>query len=185
MVFKIALLCFYIFHVGSGYAVPEAESGNDLAAPELPLYYFDSSAYYFQKFFRATQQQGELFCKNLNMELVDVQSKRENDYLFDTIASLVDYVNTDFWTSGVQSGDIWYWTSTGQPFSYTNWGSSKGSGNCLNISYDSSVNSMSWDKSDCTETKYVICEGEGHPVTTTTTTTTTTTLEPPTSPDAF
>ncbi|XP_023014824.1 C-type lectin mosGCTL-7 [Leptinotarsa decemlineata] len=164
MLAKIILLGCCTF-LANGALVKIEEFGGE---PELPLYYFGESAYYFQTFSKATQEQGLLFCKNLDMGLVSIESKQENDFLFNTIGSLVDYTTSDFWTSGLRSGDIWYWETTGKPFSFTRWSKNEPSdnGTCLEVTQDSSDISMSWNRADCTKNNYIICEGDGNQTTT-------------------
>ncbi|KAG5875017.1 hypothetical protein JTB14_033032 [Gonioctena quinquepunctata] len=138
-----------------------ADIGQSLGVPSLPLYYYGGNAYYFQTFSTATRGEANLFCTNLNMSLVRIESKLENDFLFKTIESLVDYETADFWTGGLKNGNIWYWESTGKAFSFTHWSSAihSSSGTCLEVIHSSDNNTMFWSPNDCSLKNYVICEG--------------------------
>ncbi|XP_074032175.1 C-type lectin mosGCTL-1-like [Leptinotarsa decemlineata] len=163
MLAKISFLVCCAF-LANGAWVTKGGSANYQDPPSLPLYYFGRSSYYFQSFSTATQEQGVLFCKNLNMGLVSIESKQENDFLFETVGSLVDYEISTFWTSGLKNGATWYWVTTGKAFTYTNWAGdtpSNDTGNSLAVIQDSTKMTMEWSETNSSEAYFVICEGEG------------------------
>ncbi|KAG5890344.1 hypothetical protein JTB14_002971 [Gonioctena quinquepunctata] len=135
--------------------------------PKFPLYHHDNNVYYIGTILMGTQTEGILFCRSMEMELVNVGSENENAFLNDTIASIVvtnqEYIK--FHTSATRtSGSVWYWMDNVKPFSFTAWapgaptpsynGKSKG---CLALSYFG--NSLLWVTTECDEMLYIICKG--------------------------
>ncbi|XP_072389591.1 LOW QUALITY PROTEIN: uncharacterized protein, partial [Diabrotica undecimpunctata] len=65
-----------------------------------------------------------LHCKSFNMDLVSIESKEENDFLFQSMKSVLGKSErwTRLWTSGTSLPyNKWVWMATGNPVVYTNW----------------------------------------------------------------
>ncbi|XP_072401383.1 perlucin-like [Diabrotica undecimpunctata] len=79
--------------------------------------------YYFGHKHKLTWMQAMQHCKLLNMDLVAIESKAENDFLNDFLNKyLNNRLDYWFWTSGtILSHTKWAWLSTGRPVVYTNW----------------------------------------------------------------
>ena len=63
------------------------------------------------------------FCRNEQMSLVSVESKEEQIHLSQLLRGKFTEYDYGFWTSGSLDGTTgnWTWTSTEQPFTFTNW----------------------------------------------------------------
>ncbi|XP_072387207.1 lectin subunit alpha-like [Diabrotica undecimpunctata] len=83
---------------------------------------FDSSLYHINETFRGNWLQAMLYCKSHNMDLVSIESKKENDFLYKILKRYFNTQQTWYWTSGTTLPyDKWVWMATGSPITYSNW----------------------------------------------------------------
>ncbi|XP_050518120.1 perlucin-like [Diabrotica virgifera virgifera] len=79
--------------------------------------------YYFGYTFKGNWFQAMQYCKSLDMDLIWIESKEENNFLYHQMKNLFSNKGEYwFWTSGTTlPHDKWVWMSTGRPIVFTNW----------------------------------------------------------------
>ncbi|CAG9834905.1 unnamed protein product [Diabrotica balteata] len=124
---------------------------------------FNSSLYLVNETFRGTWLQAMLYCKLLDMDLVSIESKEENDFLYKTLYRYINTQQTWYWTSGTTLPyDKWVWMATGSPVIYTHWftnrpDNSGGNKNALEVQLYPGKG-LYWTNSNQNDTKRAICE---------------------------
>ncbi|XP_050518116.1 macrophage mannose receptor 1-like [Diabrotica virgifera virgifera] len=110
-------------------------------APALILDREQNILYYIGYIFTGTWYQAMLHCNSLNMDLVSIETKQENDFLFNQMKALLgDLSEYQFWSSGTTLPyDKWVWMTSGRPIFYTNWEAGEPNNgpneHCLEIKY--------------------------------------------------
>ncbi|KAG5865354.1 hypothetical protein JTB14_037364 [Gonioctena quinquepunctata] len=145
-----------------------AEAANQTVTPTngwddiLPLHKFGNKSYYLGNTFKATYLQAAQFCNDVHMDLVSVESKEENTFLYDLIQK--DGGDDQFWTSGTRliDGKNFIWLGTAKPIEYTNWQQGEPSNineKCLEFLLVRNKD-LYWNDRDCTAQLYFVCEKE-------------------------
>lgn len=126
----------------------------------IGLLHFGQKKYYFAKYISGSFMQAIEFCKIINMQLVSITDKEENDrlskYIRDTNSG------NSWWSSGSRllDGKNWVWFTKGTPIEYTNWGLNQPDTNdemCLKLVH-SNDNGIKWADEYCTAANRIICE---------------------------
>ncbi|XP_074025540.1 C-type lectin mosGCTL-1-like [Leptinotarsa decemlineata] len=130
--------------------------------PSLQLQIFGDHLYYFGAIYEGNYFRAMQFCNYHGMQLVSIESKEENDFLWKYLQTFLGRRGYWFWASGtVLADDHWVWMSTGRPILFTNWIKNQPDnfGNnekCLEARY--SYESLMWNDAVCTAARYAICE---------------------------
>ncbi|XP_072394099.1 macrophage mannose receptor 1-like [Diabrotica undecimpunctata] len=126
----------------------------------IGLLHFGQKKYYFAKYITGSFMQALEFCKIINMQLVSIKDKEENDrlskYIRDTNSG------KHWWSSGSRllDGKNWVWFTKGTPVDFTNWDFNQPNSNdqmCLKLVH-SNENGIKWADEYCTATNRIICE---------------------------
>lgn len=126
----------------------------------VAVLHYNNKIYYFSRYFKTNYMQAIQFCKILNMELVAIESKEENDriskYIRDTNAG------DDWWSSGSRllDGKNWVWFTRGIPVEFTNWRQGEPNGEeelCLHLAHNQDKG-LEWTDDYCHNQFKVICE---------------------------
>ncbi|KAG5867130.1 hypothetical protein JTB14_006257 [Gonioctena quinquepunctata] len=131
--------------------------------PSLTLETFGGRLYYVEAIFKGNYYQAIQFCNFHGMELVSIESRYENEFLWKHLKAFLGPGDYPFWTSGTtMPDDRWVWLSTGKPIIFTNWSPNQpdnagGNEKCLEATYHPNKPFM-WNDHGCTVKKYVICE---------------------------
>ncbi|XP_056636538.1 perlucin-like isoform X1 [Diorhabda sublineata] len=152
---------------GDSRGYGQAIANTDLMAGKLPsmtLARFKDSVYYFAGIFKGNHYQATQLCKYHNMDLVSIETKEENDFLYEYMTSF--YGNTDyiFWTSGsIDNLSDWIWMGTGKPIIFANWFPKQpdNAGNnekYLEVNYSLNNKGLMWNDRISTFQNYAICE---------------------------
>ncbi|XP_023022209.1 C-type lectin mosGCTL-1 [Leptinotarsa decemlineata] len=163
---------FFLLHYASsnpvkGYVALTDSLSNDVVIntlPSLQLQKFGERLYYFGAIFEGNYYQAMQFCNYHDMQLVSIESKEENDFLWKHMQSFLGWGEYWFWTSGTTMPDEhWVWMSTGKPILFANWFENQpdNAGNnekCLEVRYSHTNKALMWNDHVCTATKHVICE---------------------------
>ncbi|KAG5867131.1 hypothetical protein JTB14_006258 [Gonioctena quinquepunctata] len=132
--------------------------------PSLKLEKFGDRLYYFGAIFEGNYYQAMQFCNFHDMDLVSIETKDENDFLWKHLQSFLGWGEYWFWTSGTtMPDDHWVWLSTGKPILFANWfpnqpDNAGGNEKCLEARYKHTNEALMWNDHGCTEKKHVICE---------------------------
>ncbi|XP_018573083.1 macrophage mannose receptor 1-like [Anoplophora glabripennis] len=99
------------------------ENASSNESSLIPLVNLGGKSYYFGIYFTATYLEADQFCRDINMDLVRVQTSEENDKLYKYVQEQTK--QDHFWTAGSKLLDKknWIWMTTGEIIDYTNWGS--------------------------------------------------------------
>ncbi|KAI9556556.1 hypothetical protein GHT06_016346 [Daphnia sinensis] len=109
----------------------------------------------------------DAFCKSRNMTLVSLETKQEDELIYNHVKTIPEMSNARYWTSGKYSVDenrFWEWASTEpfQPFTYTNWGPEEpdehGFGHCVYLDFKDDFIIGHWKGLLCTNPRRFICE---------------------------
>ncbi|XP_057373348.1 asialoglycoprotein receptor 1-like [Daphnia carinata] len=109
----------------------------------------------------------DAFCKSGNMTLASLETKEEDELIYNHVKTIPGMSNTRYWSSGKYSMDedrFWEWESTEpyQPFTYTNWSPGEPSENefgyCVYLDFNSDFSSGYWKNLLCTNPRRFICE---------------------------
>ncbi|KAK9878342.1 hypothetical protein WA026_021642 [Henosepilachna vigintioctopunctata] len=126
--------------------------------------------YYFETNLKLNYFEAFEFCRKNNMNLLSIESKKEEVLIKTHLFNLVPKV-TSVWTSGTDLGreGHYIWLSTGQEFSYTNWhptaviepNNYNNSEHCIHMyQYYNAVDTFFWNDHDCKLTYNFVCEIE-------------------------
>ncbi|CAH1985035.1 unnamed protein product [Acanthoscelides obtectus] len=146
----------------------ELECGNrTIHGPKLPLVKNGDTLYYYGFLLQASTSMAQAYCHRLNMKLLSIETKEEEDFLRKSVLIHLDG-DTDFIirTSGKRLiGHRWTWEETGKQIQYTNWGESEpnnlgGHEDCLVLlNKRNGVNpKWHWNDDNCHTPYYFICE---------------------------
>ncbi|XP_072398718.1 perlucin-like [Diabrotica undecimpunctata] len=135
-------------------------------APALILERDGNTLYYFGYTFKGNWFQAMEHCKSLNMDLVSIESKPENDFLYNRMKDFfgggAEYW---FWTSGTTLPDAkWVWMRTGRPIVYANWFPNQpdNAGNnekCMEVRYNYK-NGLQWNDNNQNANLHALCEAK-------------------------
>uniref|UniRef100_A0A6P7HEB7 Perlucin-like n=1 Tax=Diabrotica virgifera virgifera TaxID=50390 RepID=A0A6P7HEB7_DIAVI len=105
-------------------------------------------------------------CKSLNMDLASIETKQENDFLYNQMKAFFggggEYW---FWTSGTTlPNDRWVWMGTGRPIVYANWFPKQpdNAGNnekCIEVRYNYN-NGLQWNDNNQNANLHALCEAK-------------------------
>uniref|UniRef100_A0A1B6L5I9 C-type lectin domain-containing protein n=1 Tax=Graphocephala atropunctata TaxID=36148 RepID=A0A1B6L5I9_9HEMI len=102
-------------------------------------------------------------CLSKGWRLATIESKEENDMMFDEIRSMKIEPSNSYWTSGIYNDGHWQWLSSGKELmEYTAWGSYqpndlKDSNICLDAHHQKN-NKLLWFDDNCLLEYYPVCE---------------------------
>ncbi|XP_018561630.1 perlucin-like [Anoplophora glabripennis] len=134
------------------------------ALPDVPLEKFGNKYYYFGAIYEGNYFQAIQYCNYHRMTLLSIETKEENDFLFERFRHFLGWGTYHFWTSGTTLPDAhWVWLSTGRPVLFANWSPNQpdNSGNnesCIEAVYVHTNKALVWNDHVCALPKHVICE---------------------------
>ncbi|KAG5872364.1 hypothetical protein JTB14_014810 [Gonioctena quinquepunctata] len=128
----------------------------------LPLHKFGNKSYFLGNIFKGTYLQAAEFCHDVHMDLVSIESKEENTFLYELLQK--DGGDIHFWSSGTRliDGKNFIWLGTAKPIGYTNW--QQGQPNditrkCLGLEL-AKKKDLYWSDRDCNNLYNFVCEKE-------------------------
>ncbi|CAG9834979.1 unnamed protein product [Diabrotica balteata] len=136
--------------------------------PFLKLLTFGDSVYYIGHTFRGNWYAAMLHCRSFNMDLVSIESKEENDFLFQSLKSVLGKSEgwTRLWTSGTSLPyNQWVWMATGNPVVYTNWYPGEPNNQthqevCIEVKYSQTEKSLVWNDIRSSADILALCEAK-------------------------
>ncbi|XP_050517672.1 C-type lectin 37Db-like isoform X1 [Diabrotica virgifera virgifera] len=132
--------------------------------PTLKLYRLGQKSYYLGNIFKANLLQAEQFCRYHGMNLVNIESKEENDFLQKIIieTGMVkdtsgEYIFTSF--TRIPDGENYVSLTSGKTLTYFNWHEGQPNGGteeCIGLYLEKSE--VQWHDVSCWSKYYFICE---------------------------
>ncbi|KAJ8919406.1 hypothetical protein NQ315_016499 [Exocentrus adspersus] len=127
--------------------------------PIIPFSRTKRKTYFIGKYFRVNFLQANLFCKLMDMHLITIQSKEENDEVNTILQN--NNVTGDYWSSATRmfDGNTWIWMSTAKSLQYKNWG--PGQPNNKNdhcILLTKANGDLIWNDRNCNCRFFFLCE---------------------------
>ncbi|CAG9835244.1 unnamed protein product [Diabrotica balteata] len=135
--------------------------------PSIPnLITFGNSVYYIGHTFQGCWLEAMLHCKSLNMDLVSIETREENDFLYH---KMKEYFGNGpeywFWTSGTKLQNRWVWMGKGRPVNYYNWyprqpDNAGNKENCIEVRYNWQAGIRWNDRNEHDSGLHALCEAE-------------------------
>ncbi|CAH1110862.1 unnamed protein product [Psylliodes chrysocephalus] len=129
-------------------------------SPNFPVLNYNKNSYYIGNHMVLSYVDADRFCKLIGMELVSIESKEENNYIYNYIRDTI--AGTTFWSAGTRlvNGIDWYWLPYGRKVTYTNWFVGKPDSkveHCIQLQFlkDSG---LFWNDLNCAIAQNFICE---------------------------
>uniref|UniRef100_A0A6P7H0S0 Macrophage mannose receptor 1-like n=1 Tax=Diabrotica virgifera virgifera TaxID=50390 RepID=A0A6P7H0S0_DIAVI len=127
---------------------------------------FEDTIYYIGYAWEGNWLQAMFHCKSLDMDLLSIESKEENDFLSRKLKELLQGREYNFYTSGTRLPyNKWIWMSTGRPVTFTNWKPNEPNNymdndeTCIEVQYRYETG-LRWNDENRETSDNVICEAK-------------------------